>query len=133
MGGRDSAVYLAEIYGVALDCGFRTLALEIRDAEPDQMMRKHLNMQLLNHALATGQLEDAERLVGSTPDPDEGRAKVAESFAMRGESRPARTLDKNGNLGCAMSQGLIHRLPSWFTLKPAGRKQAWRDQERLST
>jgi hypothetical protein len=87
VGGRDSTVYLAEIYGVALDCGFRTLALEIRDAEPDQMMRKHLNMQLLNHAIATGQLEDAERLVGSTPDPDEGRAKVAESFAMRGEFR----------------------------------------------
>ena len=49
------------------------------------------------------------------------------------DSRPARTLDKSGNLGCAMSQGLIHRLPSRFTSKPVGRTQAWRDQKRLST
>lgn len=85
----EAGVYRAEILAVVLDCGFSSLALEVRDAESDPVIRQYLNIQLLDHRIETGQSEEAAELIDSIPDPDYGRAKVAESYAMRGEFRSA--------------------------------------------
>lgn len=84
-----AGAHRAEILVVILDCGFSSLALEVRDAESDPVIRQHLNIQLLDYRIEMGQSEEAAELIDSVPDPDDGRAKVAGSYAMRGEFRSA--------------------------------------------